>query len=430
VLEHLSALVDKSLVVADPGEETYRLLETIRQYAAGRLAAAGTAEDVRARHADYYRIVVGAVSPELRRPGELGAFDRLSADVENLRLMLDWYQDQPRADIVADVIWELGDFWFWHGHALEIIARLEATVDALGDDHLRLSHVHALLAWMKAGVGFVGVPEHAEQSAAHAALAGIPTPVQSLAALGTFFMTFGGDSERAIEQAQLAVEAARAIGDEFLALYYQCTRLTYAALLAPGAEETLRFADEVGHSVEQAGSDALRQMWLSATAMALHPVDRGRALELLDESVELASRANLRDGAATSEFWRGLVLFTQRRYADSATAWRRALVGFHDLGNRRGMTNTLSGVSGVALRTGRAETAAVLLAGLRAARAEYGIKGSANERHAELRIEEQLRERAGIGDAVLHARPPDIEATIDLALSTLDEIADDASGSD
>ena len=58
----------------------------------------------------------------------------------------------------------------------------------------------ALLAWMKAAVGFVGIPEHAEQSAEHAALAGIPTPLQSLAALATYFMTFGGDSERAIGQ--------------------------------------------------------------------------------------------------------------------------------------------------------------------------------------------------------------------------------------
>ena len=89
------------------------------------------------------------------------------------------------------------------------IARLEATIDALGDDHLRLSRVHALLAWMKAGVGFAGIPEHAEQSAEHAALAGIPPPVQSLAGLGTYYMTFGGDTERAIEQTQLAVAAAR-----------------------------------------------------------------------------------------------------------------------------------------------------------------------------------------------------------------------------
>ena len=245
VLEHVSALVDKSLVVADPGEETYRLLETIRQYAASRLAASGTAEDVRARHADYYRSVAAAIAPELKGPGELDALNRLSADIENLRLMLDWYHDHARVDVVADVIWELGDFWFLRGHALETIARLEATVDALGDDHLRLSRVHAVLAWMKAFVGFVGIPEHAEQSVEYAVLAGMPTPLQTIAALGTYFMTFGGDSERAIEQTQLAVAAARAIGDEYETVHYRCNCLTYTALLAPGTDETLRFAEEV-----------------------------------------------------------------------------------------------------------------------------------------------------------------------------------------
>ena len=176
VLEHVSALVDKSLVVADPGEATYRLLETIRQYAADRLVASGTAEEVRARHADYYRALAAALAPELTGPGDLAAFDRLSADIENLRLMLDWYHDHDQADVVADVIWELGLFWFWRGHELESIARLEATIDALGDDHLRRSRVHALLAWMKSSVGFAGIPEHAERSAEHAALAGIPPP--------------------------------------------------------------------------------------------------------------------------------------------------------------------------------------------------------------------------------------------------------------
>ena len=303
VLEHVSALVDKSLVVADPGEVTYRLLETIRQYAASRLAASGTAEDVRARHADYYRAAAAAVSPELTGPGELAAFDWISADIENLRLMLDWYQDHDQVDVVADATWELGQFWFWRGHALEIVARLEGTADALGDDHLRLSHVHALLAWMKAAVGFVGIPEHAEQSAEHAALAGIPTPLQSLAALATYFMTFGGDSERAIEQIKLAIAAARAIGDDYLVAYYQSICLTYTALLAPGTDETLRLADEVRHDAERTGSVLLRQRWLEGMAVAVRLVDRERALALLEEAVELATRENLRASIATSEFF-------------------------------------------------------------------------------------------------------------------------------
>ena len=427
VLEHVSALVDKSLVLAEPGEATYRLLETIRQYAAGRLAASGTAEAVRARHAEYYRAVVTAVSPRLTGPGELDAFDRLSAEIENLRLMLDWYHDRHRADEVADVIWELGEFWYWRGHSLEMIARLQATVDALGSDHLRLSRVHALLAWMKAVVGFMGIPEHAEQSAQRAVLAGIPTPVESLAGLATYFMTFGGDSERAIEQTRLAVAAARAIGDDYSAGHYQNNCLVFTALLAPGTDETLRLAEEVRHDVEQSGSRVLPQMWRQGMAVALLPVDPDRSLTLLDEAAEHASRENLREILATAEFWRGIVLFVRRRYADAATAWRRALVGYHDLGNRRGITNVLSGVTGLTGRTGRPETAVILLAGLRAARAEYGIPGSANERQAEQRIEEHLSQGDGRESPVHSVLPLDVEATIDLALATLDEIGADAS---
>ena len=37
MLRHLDSLVRKSLVVAEPGEETYRLLETIRQYGEERM---------------------------------------------------------------------------------------------------------------------------------------------------------------------------------------------------------------------------------------------------------------------------------------------------------------------------------------------------------------------------------------------------------
>ena len=51
VLDHLSALVDKSLVVADAGDPPrYRLLESARAFALEQLAAGETAETLR-RHA-------------------------------------------------------------------------------------------------------------------------------------------------------------------------------------------------------------------------------------------------------------------------------------------------------------------------------------------------------------------------------------------
>jgi predicted ATPase len=56
VLDQLTLLVDKSLVVADSssGRTRYRLLETVRQYSLEKLGESGEAGEVRARHRNYF----------------------------------------------------------------------------------------------------------------------------------------------------------------------------------------------------------------------------------------------------------------------------------------------------------------------------------------------------------------------------------------
>jgi predicted ATPase len=73
VMGHLAALVDKSLVEfdgIDAGPGRYRLLETVRQYAASRLDALGpaAAEAARARHRDYYLGLAETAAPQLIGP--------------------------------------------------------------------------------------------------------------------------------------------------------------------------------------------------------------------------------------------------------------------------------------------------------------------------------------------------------------------------
>jgi predicted ATPase len=61
ILDQLSLLVDKSLVIADDvsGGMRYRLLETMRKYALEKLREASEADTVRDRHRDHY---VGAAA--------------------------------------------------------------------------------------------------------------------------------------------------------------------------------------------------------------------------------------------------------------------------------------------------------------------------------------------------------------------------------
>ena len=68
VLELLSRLVDKSLMVAQErdGAVRYCLLETIRQYGKERLEEAGEVAHVRQQHAGYYLAVAEEAEPELK----------------------------------------------------------------------------------------------------------------------------------------------------------------------------------------------------------------------------------------------------------------------------------------------------------------------------------------------------------------------------
>ena len=67
VMDQLTLLVDKSLVVAENtgGRTRYRLLETVRQYASEKLGESGEADEVRTRHRDHYT----TMAARTRRPG-------------------------------------------------------------------------------------------------------------------------------------------------------------------------------------------------------------------------------------------------------------------------------------------------------------------------------------------------------------------------
>ena len=85
----LGSLVDKSLVVAEPAGAAlrYRLLETIRQFAAERLAEAGDDEAaaVAAAHCAHYLSVAETAAPHLTGPDQGSWLARLDADQANLR---------------------------------------------------------------------------------------------------------------------------------------------------------------------------------------------------------------------------------------------------------------------------------------------------------------------------------------------------------
>ncbi len=84
----LGSLVDKSLVVAAPGDDgemRYRLLETVGEYAAERLDEAAEREAVARRHLVHFRELARITGPKVRGAGQRAAIAVFQREYENLR---------------------------------------------------------------------------------------------------------------------------------------------------------------------------------------------------------------------------------------------------------------------------------------------------------------------------------------------------------
>jgi predicted ATPase/DNA-binding SARP family transcriptional activator len=113
VLEGLFALVDRSLVVAAGGDPArFRVLETLRAYGAERLAEAGEAGTVAARHTGWF---LALAEEAATHHSERRWLRLLDADYDNLRAVLDRAVAGHDLDSALRVAGALGWYWWTNG---------------------------------------------------------------------------------------------------------------------------------------------------------------------------------------------------------------------------------------------------------------------------------------------------------------------------
>ena len=92
VLELLSALVSKSLVAVETGEDDlrYGLLNSIREYSNERLTAAHEHGDIAAKHAGYYAEFICSLEPLIDSLEDVRWQEAIRKELDNCRGALDW----------------------------------------------------------------------------------------------------------------------------------------------------------------------------------------------------------------------------------------------------------------------------------------------------------------------------------------------------
>ena len=137
VLDQLTLLVDKSLLVADDSADRtrYRMLGAVRQYAAEKLDECGEADAVRARHRDHYT----AQAAELDIPACPGferCLERAEIEIDNLRAAFGWSRQNSDVALALALASSLQPLWLVRGRLLEGLAWFDVTLSDLDTQHL------------------------------------------------------------------------------------------------------------------------------------------------------------------------------------------------------------------------------------------------------------------------------------------------------
>ncbi|MEV1170458.1 BTAD domain-containing putative transcriptional regulator [Nonomuraea sp. NPDC049784] len=292
VLDLLTALIEKSLLLADgEGTPRYRMLNTIREYAAHRLAEAGETELARRAHLAYFTELAETAEPQLRRAEQLEWLATLKAEHDNISTALrgaiaeGWAQEAMR--LVAAVGW----YYFLSGHRAEGTELSVAAASLQGEvsDEVRAIAYAIVTVFMTSGpgrdqyqaqewiheahrltqrsghrhvmLGFVELWERMLQeptdflSVFEPLIADEHPWVRAQARLtrGRFRLTLGGDETGVDIDAEIALAEFRTLGDRMgisLALTFLADRLAMRGELARACEHY----DEAAEALTELGS--------------------------------------------------------------------------------------------------------------------------------------------------------------------------------
>ena len=301
VLDVLSQLVDKSLVVAESfgeGGVRYRMLEPVRQYAREKLVG-GEREAARRRHAGWCLAFVEGAEAGLRGTDQASWVERTKRENANVRAALGWsLEAEPETALRLAAV--MGYFWYRYGRIAEghrlleaVLARTEGFETPMRARVLRLAGVLA----EESGLYGRAQELHERGLALYRRLGEKGGLAASLTSLGALAFAVG-DLDRAVALTRESLDLKRRLGDErgLMSSRNNLGEMLQAAgdlaeaqaLFEENLESDRRLADEWGSGVSL----------LNLGTLAVEQGEPDRAEWLLLEALRILRRFGDEDAVA------------------------------------------------------------------------------------------------------------------------------------
>jgi predicted ATPase/class 3 adenylate cyclase/DNA-binding CsgD family transcriptional regulator len=362
VLDVLSALVAKSMVVAESKDGTtrLRLLETVRAYGLEKGASGGgEPDDTRRRHLEFY----AQLADDLAGPTVIADVDvrseQLAADAANIRLALDYAVDTHDVASVFRLTGALVDVWCLWGWGAGILSALEAVLDRDSSSLPGRPEALASAAWSAWSQG-----RHSEavfwcdESERCSASAGEPPVPRVHIIRGVSRLLDRGDTSAGIALCERGLAELRTSGQLRRYAHDLAMCATYFAVVGD-TDRAAAIAGEAVALARQSQDQRTLSVALAALGYTSVHVDPERARTSFREVVGIGDR-----WCTASALWGlGWIDDLAGNAGGAVRCYREALEIWNETGDRRGVFYAIQGVAIVAARTGAHTTAARLFAG-------------------------------------------------------------------
>jgi len=397
----LFSLVDKSLVRQEegPGDEPrFSLLETIREYALDRLAAAGEHEETARRHAEFFLAFTDEAGPALVGADQGQWLDRVAAEHENLRAVLEWSLGPGDLETGLRLAGALRRYWEAFAPS-ELRAWLDRALPQAGDEPSRgLAEALLLSARLDLVRGDYDAAER-QFERAHPMFLAVGDERLAAFVLSQFAWTslVRGDYELARSRADEAVAAARECGDGWALM--AGLNVVGGAAIELGDLERARATFEETVGIARGNGDLVNVgVLLSNVAeVAVHQGDYDAASPLFEESLAIARRLGDPQGEAAAVLGLGSVANHRGRHDEAIALLTDSLLLLRNEGEAHRVLETFCQLAVAAAGRGDLERAATLLGAGTAGYEQLGAAPGVADRARFEAVLEQVR--AELGDA-------------------------------
>jgi tetratricopeptide (TPR) repeat protein len=346
--------VDKSLVVPVDldGQVRYRLLETVRQYAAEKLDNAGETRATHRRYLEHYLSLPFNDWP-VRWVWDYGWLVELHRDHDNFRTALEWALAEGDADSAIRLVETLSIYWSWTEHP-GAPSWFERALNLPG----RPRHASTALALATLSAGWGAPPGFVAEAVALAEELGDPRLVAVVYSLASTIRTDGSDPVRSRHLLEESERLSQTTGFDVCRAHALMNRAWF--VLAAGDYPNAVALLERALAVAPAGDPGpfATQMigTLASPTLALSAALRGdvdRAMSLAENGVTAAHRLPLAGLLASALARAAASASISRRWTHAAAYLREQLALLRRLGTHRWVGETLEFAALTLEATGR-----------------------------------------------------------------------------